>query len=85
MSTLTVTAKGQVTFRKEILAHLGVAPGDKVRVAMLPDGRIALEAAPRGDISACFGLLARPGQAALSLEDINRIAAEGWADREHHR
>jgi len=25
-ATLTVTAKGQVTLRKEVLRHLGVAP-----------------------------------------------------------
>ena len=29
MSTLTVTAKGQVTLRKDILKHLGVQPGEK--------------------------------------------------------
>ena len=32
MGTLTVTAKGQVTLRKEILKHLGVRPGEKFAV-----------------------------------------------------
>ena len=32
MSTLTVTAKGQVTLRKDLLQHLGVQPGEKVVV-----------------------------------------------------
>jgi hypothetical protein len=27
MSTLTVTSKGQVTLRKDVLDHLGVQPG----------------------------------------------------------
>ena len=40
MSTLSVTAKGQVTLRKDLLKHLGVKPGDKIDVNMLPDGRI---------------------------------------------
>jgi hypothetical protein len=31
MSTLTVTAKGQVTLRKDLLNHLGVRPGEKIR------------------------------------------------------
>jgi hypothetical protein len=29
MSTLTVTAKGQVTLRKDLLDHLGVHPREK--------------------------------------------------------
>ena len=40
MSTLTVTAKGQVTLRKDVLEHLGVHPGEKITVDKLPDGRI---------------------------------------------
>ena len=39
MNTLTVTAKGQITLRKELLKHLGVQPGDKIVVDKLPDGR----------------------------------------------
>jgi hypothetical protein len=38
MSTLTVTAKGQVALRKDILKHLVVRPGDKValnRISLL--------------------------------------------------
>jgi AbrB family looped-hinge helix DNA binding protein len=45
MSALTITAKGQVTLRKEILRHLGVHPGEKVAVEKLPDGRIEVKAA----------------------------------------
>jgi AbrB family looped-hinge helix DNA binding protein len=49
MSTLTVTAKGQVTLRKDLLEHLGVHPGEKVTVDKLPDGRIEVKTArPRG-------------------------------------
>ncbi|TWT05191.1 AbrB/MazE/SpoVT family DNA-binding domain-containing protein [Reyranella sp. CPCC 100927] len=32
MSTLTVSAKGQVTLRKDVLKHLGVQPGEKIIV-----------------------------------------------------
>ena len=45
MTTLTVTAKGQVTLRKDLLAHLGVQPGDRITVEKLPDGRIEAKAA----------------------------------------
>jgi AbrB family looped-hinge helix DNA binding protein len=83
MSTLTVTAKGQVTLRKDLLEHLGVHPGEKITVDKLPDGRIEVKAArPTGKISDVFGYLKtkRRGRA-LSIEDINRIAARGWAGK----
>ncbi len=83
MGTLTVTAKGQVTLRKDLLEHLGVGPGDKIDVDKLPDGRIAVKAArPAGKISAVFGLLKRKGRPRLSIEDMNRIAARGWAGKQ---
>ncbi len=80
MPTLTVTAKGQVTLRKDLLAHLGVHPGEKISVDKLPDGRIEVKAAgPTGTIADVFNLLKRDDQPTLSIEDMNRIAAEGWA------
>ncbi len=33
MITLTVTAKGQVTLRKDLLQHLGVEPGQKIEIS----------------------------------------------------
>ena len=49
MSTLTVTARGQVTFRKEVLQHLGIQPGEKIELNLLPDGRAELKTAqPKG-------------------------------------
>ena len=80
MSTLTVTAKGQVTLRKEVLAHIGVGPGDKIVVETRPDGRIEMKAArPIGRISDVFGFLKRPDGPSLSIEQINEAAARGWA------
>lgn len=82
MSTLTVTAKGQVTLRKDLLKHLGVQPGEKVAVEMLPDGRIEVKAArPTGTISDVFGMLKREHGPSLSIEAINEIAAKGWAGK----
>jgi AbrB family looped-hinge helix DNA binding protein len=82
MSTLTVTAKGQVTLPKNLLKHLGVRPGEKVAVAKLPGGRIEMRAArPTGKISDVFGLLKKKDGPSLSIEDISRIAAEGWAGK----
>jgi AbrB family looped-hinge helix DNA binding protein len=82
MSTLTITAKGQVTLRKDVLSHLGVQPGDKISVEKLPDGRIEVKAArPTGRISDVFGLLRRENGPILSVDEMNQIAAEGWAGK----
>ncbi len=79
--TLEVTAKGQITLCNEVVNHLGVRPGDKLDVDLLTGGRIRLR--PRRGISAAsvFGMLTRPGTPFLSVEEINRVAASGWADQ----
>lgn len=80
MGTLTVTAKGQVTLRKDLLKHLGIHPGEKIIVDKLPDGRIEVKAArPTGQISDVFDFLKRENGPSLSLEEIHDIAAGGWA------
>lgn len=82
MSTLTVTAKGQVTLRKDILKHLGVQPGEQITVDKLPDGRIAVKAArPTGKISDVFGILKKKGGPSLSIEEMNKLASRGWAGK----
>jgi len=85
MSTLTITAKGQVTFRKDILKHLGVAPGEQVSIEKLPDGRVEVKAAPVGKISDVFNCLKKPGRRALSVDEMNEIAARGWAGQARAR
>jgi bifunctional DNA-binding transcriptional regulator/antitoxin component of YhaV-PrlF toxin-antitoxin module len=82
MSNLTVTAKGQVTLRKDLLKHLGVNPGEKITVDKLPDGRIEVKAArPAGKISDAFGFLKKKDGPFLSVEEMNEIAARGWAGK----
>lgn len=82
MTTLTVTARGQVTFRKDVLQHLGVHPGEKIELDKLPDGRVALRAArASGTIDRFLGLLAGKTRKVATLEEINEVAAAGWAGR----
>lgn len=79
MSHLTVTAKGQVTLKKDLLKHLGLKPGEKIDAVLLPNGRVELKSAkPSGSIGGFIGLLKGKSQRALTVEDMNRIAAEGW-------
>lgn len=82
MPTLTITAKGQVTLRKDLLRHLGVQPGEKISVDMLPDGRIEVKAAhPAGKISDVFNFLKRANGPSLSIEEINQLAADAWSGK----
>jgi AbrB family looped-hinge helix DNA binding protein len=82
MSTLTVTAKGQVTLRKDVLKHLGVQPGEKITVDKLPDGRIEVKAArPTGQISDVFNFLKRENNRSLSIEEMDKVAAQAWAGK----
>ena len=82
MATLTVTARGQVTFRKEVLQHLGIEPGQKIELDLLPDGRGVLKAAKRtGSISSFVGLLAGRTKKVATIEEINEAAARGWAGK----
>ncbi len=80
MTTLTITSRGQVTFRREVLQHLGIQPGDKIEVHLMPGGRATIEAAPRtGSIDGFVGLLAGRSPKVASIEEIGAAAAEGWA------
>lgn len=80
MATLTVTAKGQVTFRREVLQHLGIQPGGKIEVDLLPGGQAALKAArPTRTIRDFSGLLAGKTAKVATLEEIEETIAKGWA------
>ena len=82
MSILSVTAKGQVTLRKDLLQHLGVHPGEKITIDKLPGGRIVVQAAsPTGNITDIFGCLKDENGPSLSLEDIASITASSWAGK----
>ena len=82
MATLTVTAKGQVTLKKELLLHLGVKPGQKIEVDALPDGEISIRAArSRGGWDKAYGILADETDKVATIEEMNEAIAKGWAGR----
>ena len=82
MATLTVTTRGQVTFRKDVLQHLGIEPGEKIELDKLPDGRVALRALrPAGTIDSFLGLLAGKTRKVATLDEINEAAASGWSGK----
>ena len=80
MNTLTITTKGQVTLRKDLLNHLGVEPGHKIEIDKLPNGRILVRAAtPNGTISDFIGCLSKESRPILTIDEMNEITAQGWA------
>jgi bifunctional DNA-binding transcriptional regulator/antitoxin component of YhaV-PrlF toxin-antitoxin module len=78
MTTLTVTARGQVTFRKDLLKHLGIRPGDKIHLDLLPDGRAELKAErPQGSWRDLQSVLkGKTNGARLSIKEIDEAIAE---------
>lgn len=80
MTTLTITSRGQVTFRKEVLQHLGIQPGEKIELDLLPGGRGLLKAAqPAHGIEGFVGLLAGKSSKKATLAEINEAASQAWA------
>src|SRR3546814_12778145 len=79
MNAVTITAKGQVTLRKELLRHLGVHPGDKISFDKLPGGEIKIRAIrSSGEIEAFFWSLKREGHRPISLVETNEAIENGW-------
>ena len=79
MGTLTITAKGQVTLRKEVLEHLGVQPGEQVTVDLMPDGSVSVRPKAKGNLADLAGMLGNPHGIHLTIEDMNEVIARGWA------
>lgn len=82
MTTLSVTARGQVTFRKDVLKHLGIHPGGKIRIDLLPDGRAELRAdTGSGSWRDLSGILkTKTDGTRLSVEDIGSAISEAAAN-----
>ncbi len=81
MSTLTVTARGQVTFRKDVLQHLGIKPGERIELDLLPDGRAELKATrQKGSLRELAGFLkGKTHGNVLTLEEIDDAIADANA------
>jgi len=82
MATLTVTAKGQITLKQELLRHLNVVPGQKVDVDVLPNGRLVVRpAAPKHSIEEFFGSLEQKDGPKLTIAQIKKITEDAWAGK----
>jgi len=82
MASLAVTVKGQVTLKRDLLQHLGVEAGERLEFEKLPGGELRIRAArPAGTIEGFLHAL--DGKVALrkplTIDEMNTIAAAGWA------
>lgn len=84
MTTLTLTAKGQITLKKEFLRHLGIDVGDKINVEKLPDGSLSIQAAKRPEKVRSFadfaGCLPNKTGKTFSIEEINEAIADAYTE-----
>jgi bifunctional DNA-binding transcriptional regulator/antitoxin component of YhaV-PrlF toxin-antitoxin module len=74
MTALTITSKGQITLRRELLEYLDIGPGQQVEIHKQANGVLTLKAkAPKG-LEVFAGCLPAP-QKALSLDEMKDIRA----------
>ena len=69
MQESKVTSKGQTTLPRDVRSALGLEAGDTVRY-IVEDGRVQILKARH--VSKLAGMLHRPGQARVSLEDMDK-------------
>jgi bifunctional DNA-binding transcriptional regulator/antitoxin component of YhaV-PrlF toxin-antitoxin module len=82
VATLTVTAKGQITLKQELLRHLNVRPGQKVAVEKLPDGQLVMRpVAKKHSIAGFSGYLAKKGTPRYTIAQIKKFTEEAWAGK----
>ena len=70
MPTATLTSKGQTVIPKPIRDQLGLKPGDTIDFVVQENGDVLIRPAVL-DIRRLKGMLHRPGQAAVSVEEMN--------------
>ena len=77
MAIVSTTSRGQVTLRKEIFQHVGVRPGEKLEIELLPGGEFRGRAVrKKGRIEDIFGMLAGKTHVKLTIEEMNEAIGE---------
>lgn len=77
----TITSKGQVTLPKAIRDRLNLGPGTLLDFTVDDDGVLTARPVTRTATSLA-GLLKRPGQKALSIEEMDEAIAAGAIERD---
>jgi len=77
MQESKVTSKGQTTLPRGVRSKLGLEAGDTVRYIVSGERVQILKARRASDLG---GMLYRPGQRRISLEEMDDAIAEGAAE-----
>ena len=80
MVTAIITSKGRVTIPKAVRDALGLRTGNRVEFVVQGREGAVLKPMTR-TVDEMFGRLRRPGQRALSVEDMDRVIGELTRER----
>ncbi len=77
MQSSTITSRGQTTVPSEIRQALNLKAGDKVRYLVMANGDVRMFRVR--SVMELAGILYRPGQRTITLEEMDNAIAEGAA------
>jgi antitoxin PrlF len=75
----SITSKGQITIPKALRDQLNLAPGDKVKFFIQPDGNLVI--LPKLPITALKGMVRSRRAHPPSLEEMDAAIAKGATSR----
>ena len=71
----TVNENGQITLPSKLRNQMGIAPGARLDLQLNADGSLQVRLMARG-ASSLFGLLAKSGERARSLEEMDAAVSQ---------
>ncbi|MEY8875323.1 MAG: AbrB/MazE/SpoVT family DNA-binding domain-containing protein [Leptothrix sp. (in: b-proteobacteria)] len=77
---VTVSDKGQITLPQALRQLLRIEPGSKLELDTMADGSLRIRLLERGS-QGLAGLLARPGDAVRTLDDMDQAIASAVTER----
>jgi len=78
----TLNSRGQLTIPKPLRDRLGLKPGDRIGCSLLPDGNLILRPKVH-HIEDLVGMLRRPGQPRVSIEEMRVELPDTESARNH--
>ena len=80
MATSTLTTNGRITIPKEIREHLKLRAGHRLEFQISVDGLVVMRPRNR-DVRELKGILRPKRRKPVSVEQMNKAIAEGFAKR----
>lgn len=81
MIEMRLTAKGQFTFNKSLMEHLGVKAGEKIIIRKQPDGSLKINASKKHrDIKGLVGSLKAKSGVKLTDDEMNEAIINAYLE-----